>query len=290
MSVDPMRAARCLDDLGGIANARELAAAGVDAYALRVATRAGGIIRLREGVYGSRGLSEGVRVAVRHGGVLGCLSRLAALGAWTLVDDGCVHVVMPRNGRLRAHEACTCVIHWTRAPLRRGTQTVVEALAQTLACRGSEEFFVALESTMRKRLVTTAELAGLRARLRPGWRWLVDFARWDADSGLESLLRLRLHAVGISLESQVEVPGVGRVDFVLGDRLILEVDGKPNHVGASKRHKDLVRDAVAAAHGFDTLRFDYALVVHDWPLVEAAILAKVERGLHLGVRVAGRRR
>ena len=62
------------------------------------------------------------------------------------------------------------------------------------------------------------------------------------------------------------------------------------HEGASDRHKDLVRDAVAAAHGFDTLRFDYALVVHDWPLVEAAILAKVDRGLHLGVRVAGRRR
>ena len=41
-----------------------------------------------------------------------------------------------------------------------------------------------------------------------------------------------------------------------------------------------MRDAVAAAHGFDTLRFDYALVVHDWPLVEGAILATVERRLH----------
>lgn len=115
--------------------------------------------------------------------------------------------------------------------------------------------------------------------------------------------RLRLRALGIELQSQVEVPGVGRVDFVLGDRLILEVDGRANHVdgfgapvgahaegmraaAASLRHKDLVRDAVAAAHGFDTLRFDYALVVHDWPAVEAAILAKVERGLHLRSRVA----
>lgn len=62
------------------------------------------------------------------------------------------------------------------------------------------------------------------------------------------------------LASQVRVPGVGVVDFVLGDRVILEVDGKPNHVdgfefpadadadaarkaAASKRHKDLVRRA-----------------------------------------------
>ena len=91
MSVDPIGAARRLDDLGGIASARELAAAGVDAYTLRVAARSGAIVRLREGVYGSPHLSEGVRVAVRHGGVLGCLSRLAALS-----------VLDTRRRRLRA--------------------------------------------------------------------------------------------------------------------------------------------------------------------------------------------
>lgn len=82
------------------------------------------------------------------------------------------------------------------------------------------------------------------------------------------------------------MPGVGIVDFVLGDRLILELDGKRNHEGATLRHKDLVRDAVAASHGFDTLRFDYAMVVHEWELVEAAILAKLGRGVHLTARRA----
>jgi len=46
-------------------------------------------------------------------------------------------------------------------------------------------------------------------------------------------------------------------------------------------HKDLLRDARAAALGYETLRFDYALIIHDWPLVEAAILAKVTAGAHL---------
>ncbi len=41
-----------------------------------------------------------------------------------------------------------------------------------------------------------------------------------------------------------------------------------------------MRDAQAAAWGFVTLRFDYAMVVHDWPTVEAAILGHVSRGLH----------
>ena len=71
------------------------------------------------------------------------------------------------------------------------------------------------------------------------------------------------------------ITAVGRVDFLIGDRLIIEVDGKPNHASSSMRHKDLIRDANAAARDFVTLRFDYAMVVHDWPLVESAILAQV---------------
>ncbi|GAA4376724.1 type IV toxin-antitoxin system AbiEi family antitoxin domain-containing protein [Agromyces bauzanensis] len=277
-------------DLGGVARTHELAAAGVDPYSLRLAVRDGVLVRLREGVYATAETSEAVRAAVRHGGVLGCLSRVAAAGLWILVEPAAVHVAMPRTGRRRGHDGCDCVVHWAPAVGRGGTASLVDALAQVLGCRGEEEFFVALESAMRKRLVRRGALARLRARIPAGRRWLVDFARWDADSGLESLLRLRLRPNGIALASQVEIPGVGRVDFVLGDRLILEVDGKPNHIGPSKRHKDLVRDVVAAAHGFDSLRFDYALVGHDWPIVEAAILAKVERGLHLDRRVAGRPR
>lgn len=108
-------------------------------------------------------------------------------------------------------------------------------------------------------------------------RHLVDIARSDAQSGLESLLRLRLHIIGIVLASQVQIPAVGRVDFVVGDRLIIEVDGKENHSGPDRRHDDLVRDAAASRLGYETLRFTYAQVVHDWSTVQAAILAAMTR-------------
>lgn len=290
MPLDAFTVHRHCADLGGVARTHELAAAGVDPYSLRLAVHGGALLRLREGVYATPETPEAVRVAVRHGGVLGCLSVVAVDGLWVLVQPAAPHVVVPPTGRRRPHDGCACVVHWADSAGHGGSASLVDALAQLLGCRGEEEFFVALESAMRKRLVRRAGLARLRARLPAARRWLVDFARWDADSGLESLLRLRLRAHGISLASQVKVPGVGRVDFVLGDRLILEVDGKPNHVGPSKRHKDLVRDVVAAAHGYDTLRFDYALVLYDWPIVEAAILAKVGLGLHLTRRVAGRSR
>lgn len=275
-----------------IARTADFAAAGVSRYALAVAVGAGVVVRVREGVFVSADALPEVRAAAAHGGVLGCISRLRLAGIWLLDDDEhSIHVVLPRHGhRRRPHAECDCVMHWNDARALGDRTSLLDALRVLIDCRGEESFFVALESAMRRRLLTNGDLVRLRSRVPRKRQWLVDFARWDADSGLESLLRLRLRALGISLTSQVAIPGVGRVDFVLGERLILEVDGRLNHDGRSLRHKDLVRDAVAAAHGFQTLRFDYAMVVHEWPLVEAAILATVERGGHLDRRVGGRAR
>lgn len=115
-------------------------------------------------------------------------------------------------------------------------------------------------------------------------RTLVQIARCDADSGLESIFRLRLRPHGLDVRFQVWRGNDTRSDFLIGDRLLLEVDGKANHDDRSHRHADLVRDAEAALWDLETLRFDYALVMHDWPLVESAILAKVAAGSHLSRR------
>jgi very-short-patch-repair endonuclease len=283
---------RACADLGGVARTSDvLRFAGATRRDLERAVRDGMLVRLRTGWVAVPDVPAAVAMAVEHGGALGCVSRLRLEGVWSLGEHAQVHVAMRPNGRAHSHSACACIIHWNDVPHSAGRVSLLDALVQVLGCLGTEEFFVALESAMRKRLLTRRSLAALRTRLPLDRRWLVDFARWNADSGLESLLRLRLRRHGIELASQVPVPGVGTVDFVLGDRLILEVDGKQNHDGAPLRHKDLVRDAVAASHGFDTLRFDYAMVVHEWQLVEAAILAKLDHRLHLRQRsVRGRRR
>ncbi len=242
---------------------------------------AGLIVRMRSGLYAASTLPADVMIAIRHGGVLACVSVARANGLWVLPLDGAVHVSLPPHGHAYAHDACTCVQHWSEFQPSRTAVTLVDALLQMRLCVGEDAFFAALESALRKRLLTRKARAELRARITESARWLVDFARADADSGLESLLRLRLHRVGLRLRTQVRIPGVGIVDFVIGDRLILEVDGRDGHDDEKSRHKDRVRDAVAAIHGFDTIRFDYGLVVHEWQLVEDAILAKIARGLHL---------
>lgn len=141
---------------------------------------------------------------------------------------------------------------------------------------------MAVESALHLGMLTPEGRSWLRRTCGRAAREAIDFAGPDSESGLESLLRWRLRDAGVAMRAQVEITGVGRVDFLLGDRLILEADGAEHHASASARHRDLLRDANAAAWGYVTLRFDYAMIVHDWPTVSAAIHGLVGVGIHRG--------
>lgn len=289
MSIDA--AVRCVSELGGVARTRALLRARVSRRDLSAAVRSGALVRPRHGVYADPATPGSVIEALSHRGVVACLSAARSWGLWVLEDDdprthtwvaGHHHPVRLAL-ELDPEDGGCCILH-RDAPLDAPSLTrvgLLHSLVQILACVGEEAFFAALESALRQRRVTKAALVRLRARIPERSRWLVDFARADADSGLESILRLRLHRLGLTLSCQVSIPGVGRVDFVIGDCLILEADGR-THDGPT-RHADRMRDAAAAALGFSTLRFDYALLMHEWPLVEAAILATLRRGVHRSV-------
>ena len=256
---------------------------GLSRRGVSAAVRDGVLLRLRRGVYARGAACIPVRTAATHGGTLACVSAARHLGLWTLADESEVHVWLGGHGHAYAHDGCSCVEHWDDQPATDafGIPSVPRILRQMLACRGVEEFFVALESALRQELITDTGLAWLRSMTNDTARDAIAFARPDADSGLESLLRWRLRRHRLQIRAQVAIVSVGTVDFLIGDRLILEADGRTNHHGDAARHKDLVRDANAAAWGYVTLRFDYALIVHDWDTVEQAILAHVDRRRHL---------
>jgi very-short-patch-repair endonuclease len=201
-----------------------------------------------------------------------------------VLDDGsAVHVWLRGDGHRRHDDACACVAHWDAASVDDPflLPSVPRVLRQILGCLGVEAFFVSLESALRQGRLSKADLAWLVRATNRAARAAIRYARRDADSGLESLLRWRLRSLGLPIRSQVRIAAVGTVDFLIGERLIVEVDGKPNHATEPMRHKDLVRDANAAASDYATLRFDYALVIHSWELVERAIRAQVAAGRHL---------
>ncbi|GAA5150527.1 hypothetical protein GCM10025768_15620 [Microbacterium pseudoresistens] len=264
--------------LGGLARGADLQRIGFDRAALSRLVASGQIERLRPGVFGVAPISPAVRAATMHGGALTCVSVLRAHGVWTLPADDGPHVWLGAGRHGHPHDGCSCTPHYYRGRPPLGTATIPTALLHLRRCAGDEAFFAALESTRAKRLLNRTAVARIRSALPANARWLVDLSRSDSGSGLESLLRLRMHVLGIRLDCQVPIAGVGRVDFVIEKRLIIEADGQENHAGPDKRHKDLVRDAAASALGYETLHFDYAQIVHDWPTVQRSILAALHRG------------
>lgn len=261
--------------LGGIARTSQLCARGATRLQVARAADGGAIQRIRSGVYAAGPLDPDVLRAAAHGGEAACASALRSRGVWVLEPGERLHVWVGPDARVHPHDGCRCVTHRDAGSAAFGVVSLPQALVQCASCLGGEAFFAAFESAWALGLLTSADRALIRSGLPARFRRLVDLARPDAGSGLESVLRLRLLRLGIRLECQVSIPRVGRVDFVLAGRIVLEVDGRLNHDGPSRRHRDLVRDAEAAAAGYETLRFDYALVIHDWPRVERAILARL---------------
>lgn len=249
----------------------------------------GEIRSVRQGLYAAIDAPDDLVHAAEHGGAPACLVAGRMHDLWILEQEStgdALHVWLGHAGERHACRRSDCArtlrVHWDDGTALPGRLPPVRnTLLQIAVCVGEESFFVALESALRHSLLPPGGLAWLGERVPENLRWLLTFARTDADSGLESLIRLRLCRLGISLRTQVLIDGVGEVDFVVGDRLIVEADGRENHEREAMRHKDLVRDAKAASLGYETLRFDYAMIVHGWDIVEGAIVAKIAAGAHL---------
>ncbi len=270
-----MRVERALQACGGVARARQLHTYGVGRHHILRALADDRIVKLRNGIYASPTAGE-IADAAHHGGSVTCASALRRYGVWTLDENDKLHIIIPSGAREYAHPGCACIAHHSGERHPFGVVPLREALRQAATCLAADAFFAALESALNMKKISRADRAWLRRKLPVRLHWLVDFARPDAQSGIESILRLRLHMLGLRLESQVLIPHVGRVDFVV-DHVIIEVDGRLGHADPASRHKDLVRDAEAARQGYQVLRFDYAQVIYGWPAVAAAVLAAAAR-------------
>lgn len=144
-------------------------------------------------------------------------------------------------------------------------------------CQGVEGFLVALESALNKKLIAERDLDLLARRLPARFSAPVSFACVVAQSGIESLARWRLLQSGIVARPQVRIPTVGRVDLLIGNSLIVELDGREFH----EFDEDRRRDANAAALSYVTHRYSYRQVLEEWPFVRSAIEAHMRLGLHL---------
>lgn len=231
--------------------------------------------------------------AARVGGVLACVSAAAELGMWVRGLPNIHVAVSGHSARLRTETNAsvrlsdsrnsTTIIHWTAVlPTEdRWVRPPLACLIDMAYCLSPERTVAAADSAIRKRLVTTREWNWAISALPKRLGELLGEATGEVESITESIFGFRMRRLGLSPRCQVAIDGVGRVDFVFGSRLIVEVDGWKYHSDPEQFEKDRRRDARLSALGYRVLRFSYKQVFEHWPEVRLAVLASLSRGDHL---------
>lgn len=274
----------------GVATLAQLEAGGLSAHRRARAIARGEMIRVRNGWFAAPDATPELIRAVRIGGRLTCTSALAVHGVWTMPDSR-LHVALARGAcRLRspddqhselAHDDPALALHWRH--YETGTFTALDSVASAIAhlirCADQDSAIVAIDSALNRGLLTQDRLTEVLADAPGKYRRIGELVDDCAESGLETLARLRLRRHGIRVATQVQIVEVGRVDVLVGDRLILELDGREHHLG-EQFERDRGRDLRATGRGYLPLRVSYRQVLYEWHAIEQAILQLVRRGEH----------
>ncbi|KXP11774.1 hypothetical protein AXK57_21210 [Tsukamurella pulmonis] len=272
---------------GGIVSRRAALAAGARAAEIERLRHTGDIVGVRRGWYRLPGADAVVVAAVRAGAVLTCVSALPFHpGVWVPPQRRRVHLRRARHLRTPAHRDCDAA-HPMRSPIR-AVDSLPDALRCAAHCLDPAAFVAVLDSTLRREheRYTVDDLRVIFGGAAQRVVRLLDFVDPLAGSGTESLVRFHLQYARIKVRSQVVLPGIGRVDLLVGDRLIIECDSTAHHTG-QQRLEDNRRDRAATRGGYLVLRIDYSEVIGDWPTIFAEILEIVRSGRHRGPVLLG---
>jgi very-short-patch-repair endonuclease len=277
-----------IEHLGGLAKTAELHTAGLGRTAIATAVSTGEIQRIRQAWYANPWLPADQSRAARVGGQLACSSAAASLGLWeprverlhVCVEPDARALRAPGSYRSLLAQQQDVVVHWTGLD-PAGTRTLVSpsrCLRQIAACETPEVALIVAESALHRRRISRREWESVLASMPRRVRRVLAAASGASESGSESAFVHRMARIGVRVRQQVVIPGVGRVDGLIGERLVIELDSYRYHSDpAADRH----RDALLSSLGYRVLRFMYSQVMFAWPEVEAAVLASMARGDHL---------
>lgn len=290
---------------GQVCTTAQLRAVDIDEMATERLVRAGDIVRLRRGLFVSgavwRAATPEVRLALCTRGVLrerpdaaashasaAVVHGLPLWGAGTsTVDVICASPRRRSRGGLRLHPWPKGV----RAVTVDGQRVVpaATAIAQVVDEYGYLPGLVCLDRALHTGSATAGavlgagEALGLGARTARRLGLVVEHADPDCESVGETRTRLLLGDLGQALRTQVEIRDgdglIGRVDFLVGERVVVEFDGLVKYGGADGRAAlaaEKAREDRLRAAGYAVVRLVWA----DLDRIEK-VLGMVQRALDL---------
>lgn len=227
---------------------------------------------------------ESVRVAARSGCWVTCFSALKLYGLWVPPMDIRPHLTTTwrrlETGRARASDLGKH--RRLNRPVRGGlVVSPKDALIAAVKCGTPEQAFIVLESALKLGVATRDEVREILTHVSKKKARKIGVPGSRSDSGSESALAFRLRKLKLEFEQQVWIRDVGRVDILVGQSLVIELDSWQHHQADRKAyHRDRERDAVLIARGYTVVRLAYAHVFFDWQKYEALLRGYIKRRLH----------
>lgn len=244
----------------GVVRTAKLRRAGFPRSSIEKAVASGTIVRLRRGVYSLPRDAGALGIALQHNSLLTCVSAAPLYGLWTINKADKPHLSSGHKktppGAL-AHGRCSHPRHaWLPVA------GLADVLIHALRCLPEVEALVMVQCAAQSGNVTVdflrSKLPGNRnARARAVLEYVIP----RADSLLEVLANYHFRRAGLHVRRHVELPGVGEVDFLVEECLVVETDGA-THLEPRQVKKDRNRNNATMAGGYLVLRFGYDDVVH----------------------------
>ncbi|MFV0318760.1 MAG: endonuclease domain-containing protein [Microbacterium sp.] len=262
----------------GVAHTSLVRAAGFRPYDVAHAVRLDALRRVRRSWLVTIDCDRRRVAAARVGGRVTCVSAAAIQRLW-VPKHGEIHVAVP--GTASRFDADGLHVHWGTgpAPIGRGAteEHIVNVLFHVAHCLARRDALAVWESAIRNQAVETGVL------MRVAWRSedaaaLAAVASFLSDSGLETHFVDGMRTAGVAVRQQVWIDGHA-VDGLVGDSLIVQIDGFTHH-RAAERRRDLAADARLVLRGYTVLRFDYYQVLFDWSSVLTTVLTAMAQNLH----------
>lgn len=268
----------------GIARRVDILRAGFPIGVVRSSVRAGHALLIRRAWLALPSAPAELIAAARAGGRVTCVSLARMRGWWMPEDiDPNLHLhLTPGSGSAHLPEQWPGVVHWTKPIAPAGGSlvgSVEDALAHIARCLPFDQALVLWESASRIERLAPEALRRIRWP-GPAARELAAAVEGLSDSGLETLVVVPLRRWGLRIRQQVYLAG-RPVDVLIGDRLVLQIDGYEHHSSSAQRSADIAHDAELRLRGYTVVRVSYRQVVHEWHAVERMLRRAVAAGLHL---------
>jgi very-short-patch-repair endonuclease len=270
-----------LRQAGGVARSAQLLRAGFPRREL-LRLQAFGAVQPRRGVFALPGCDQALLAAVLYNGRLSCASAAAHYGLWL------------RKPPTRPHLACNHghgsgfvrhrTVRFQGDPLLP-LAAVEDVALHALSCLPPPASTAMATSAIRLHGVPRELLASQLLADRSGTaRRVLRELDIRAESIVEVDLQHLFREHGIGYVPQVFLPGIGRVDFLLGGFLIVEVDGFAFHSKRKDMLRDRARNNAAAVSGYAVLRY---MPEHIW-FDSSRVIREITTVLAAGQRNPGR--